>query len=121
VPKQPSAPPSTALGVWLTGWLTDHPEITHAALAADIGVSKGLISQWATGAVRTLEPPNLAGLARTTGVELSFLEGLVYGSKAPERESMATAIAKAVAEEMRPLLARVDRLIELLELDRGAR
>ena len=93
MPKQPSAPPSTALGVWLTGWLADHPEITHAALAADIGVSKGLISQWATGAVRTLEPPNLAGLARATDVELSFLEGLVYGSKAPERESMATAIA----------------------------
>lgn len=121
MPKQPSAPPSTALGVWLTGWLADHPEITHAALATDIGVSKGLISQWATGAVKTLEPPNLSGLARATDVELSFLEGLVYGSKAPARESMAAAIAAAVAEEMRPLLARVDRLIELLELDRGAR
>jgi transcriptional regulator with XRE-family HTH domain len=98
--------------VWLTAWLADHPEVTHGALARDIGVSKGLISQWATGSVKTLAPPNLAGLARVTGTDLSHLENLVYGDRAPSRspvlspeitELIERAVAAGVAAAIRRL------------------
>lgn len=83
MPKRRAQPSGTPLGVWLTQWLEANPEVTHAALAADVGVSKGLISQWAAGTIKKVGPDNLSELARATGTELGYLEGLVYGSRAP--------------------------------------
>lgn len=112
MPKRRSQPSGTPLGVWLTQWLEANPEVTHAALAADVGVSKGLISQWAAGTIKKIGPENLSELARATGTDLSYLESLVYGSRAPTRPSalspeLLAAIEGAVA---RGVAAAIERL-----------
>jgi transcriptional regulator with XRE-family HTH domain len=56
----------------------------------------------------------LAGRVALTAADMAPV------SKPDVPPGFAAAIADAVAEEMRPLLERVDRLIELLERDRGA-
>ena len=82
MPRRRKGPPKTPLGAWLEAWLAEHEEWTHQALAADIGVSKGLISQWVSGAVKNVTATNLRGLARVTGEPLENLEQMVYGASA---------------------------------------
>lgn len=82
MPKVRRLPPTTPLGAWLERWLTDHGEWTHAALAAEVGVSKGLISQWVSGGVKKVSTPNLRGLARVTGEPFENLDRMVHGGDA---------------------------------------
>jgi transcriptional regulator with XRE-family HTH domain len=104
VARRRREPPKTPLGAWLGTWLGNHPEWTHQALADDIGVSKGLISQWTSGAVKNVTATNLRGLARVTGEPLENLEQLVYGASAARvREERGLYFTEA---ELEALLAR---------------
>lgn len=116
-------PPKTPFGAWLEQWLTDHPDVTHQALADDLGVSKGLISQWTAGDVKQLSPKSLQAVARRTGFDLGQLERMVYGDSARPAATLDPAIAaeirSAIVDEMSRLGDRLEGLFrELLGGDR---
>ena len=77
VARQRREPPSTPFGAWLAKWFDDHSAVTHAAFAQDVGVSKGLITQWIGGTVP--KGPVLARIAERTGERLDNLERMLYG------------------------------------------
>jgi hypothetical protein len=120
VPKRRTSPPTTPLGAWLERWLLEHPEWTHQRLADEVDVSKGVVSQWISGEVRTLKQPSLVGLARATGEPLANLEELNYGKAAPERpgegrgryltaEELESLMERAAKRAVREVLAELGR------------
>lgn len=87
-----------------------HPEWTHQALADEVGVSKGLISQWIGGTVKQVKSVNLASLARVTGEPLENLERMVYG-----KEIRAIEARRLPAESKTTITLTPQELEDLLE------
>lgn len=116
--------PRTPFGAWLEQWLADHPDVTHEAFAADVGVSKGLISQWTAGTVKQIGSINLQAVSARTGTDLALLERLVYGATSRPAPTLDPAIAAeihaAVGQGIDRLGLRLEELLREL-LAGGAR
>ena len=54
-------------------WALDHTEHTQASLAREIGISKGAVGQWASGATDHIRPAHLFDAARALRVEPEWL------------------------------------------------
>lgn len=119
VARQRKEPPKTPFGAWLAQWLEDRPAVTQAAFAEDVGVSKGLITQWIGGTVP--KSPNLREVARRTGEPLENLERLLYGSTAGVGERRTVNLTP---DELEAMLTRaadlaVRQLLAELAASRG--
>lgn len=115
VARQRREPPNTPFGAWLAKWFEDHAAVTHAAFAQDVGVSKGLITQWIGGTVP--KGPALKEIARRTGEPLDNIERMLYGTgtvRASEepgvyitREELQSMLDQAAAKAVRDLMAEL--------------
>ena len=121
VPVRRSSPPTTPFGAWLLRWMEEHPEWTHQAFADEVGVSKGLISQWIGGTVKSVSTVNLSGVAHVTGEPLENLEQMVYGkSIRPATRTPAGSLITLTPEELESLLERAaTRAIAKLREEEG--
>lgn len=118
VARQRREPPSTPFGAWLQRWFGDHPAVTHAAFAQDVGVSKGLITQWIGGTIP--KAPTLAKIAKRTGEPLDNLERMLYGT-GTIREPEASSLILTRAELQTMLDAAASQAVRALmrELEEG--
>jgi transcriptional regulator with XRE-family HTH domain len=120
VARRRALPPKTPFGAWLSEWLDDHPGVTHAAFAQDVGVSKGLISQWTAGDVKRIGAPNLAAVARTTGEPLDNLERLLYGNVGTRRASEEPGITLSRDELQAMMDGAADKAVRTLMAELAA-
>ena len=54
-------------------WALDHTGHTQASLAREIGISKGAVGQWASGATDHIRPAHLFEAARALRIEPEWL------------------------------------------------
>lgn len=112
--RRRAQPPSTPFGAWLAQWFEDHPAVTHAAFAQDVGVSKGLISQWIGGDVKRITAPNLRRVAERTGEPLDNLERMLYGAGTRRNEEPGELDPRVVAAIEAAVSRAFDRLADRL-------
>lgn len=116
VARRRAEPPKTPFGAWLAQWLDNHPAVTHAAFAADVHVSKGLITQWIGGTVP--QGPNLQAIAARTGEPLDNLERMLYGSGTQRAEPGTITLSR---DELQAMLDRAaDQAVRALMAELAA-
>jgi len=90
-------------------WALDHAGHTQASLAREIGISKGAIGQWVSGATDHIRPAHLFDAARALRVEAEWL-GIGKGPRtrleraAPDVDVEICRLVSAMPEQARTAL-----------------